>query len=677
MKVRSTLELLPVLRDGSENCVWRVPVVAPIDLPQRDLPLDPYLLGVLLGDGALSHSVEFTPGDDDVPREVERVLPPGVRLVRKASKTRAQAWAISGMRYHDNPVLTALRDLGLHGKLSHEKFVPEQYLFASIEQRQALLQGLMDTDGELHGKQKRFVGFSSSSLALVEAVRFLVESLGGLARFGVKLAPRYRHKGEIRIGRPSYRLTISMPDDISPFRARPGYQNRPKYKPARLIRSIEPEGAGEVVCISVDAPNQLYVTEHCIVTHNTLSMIMSHDPHDGPLVVICPAMVRPVWIGWLKRVFPDEPIGVLAGRTFDPKVLEHKLVVGHYDVLNWWQSIRSYGTVVFDEAHALTNRGAKRSKAAVALASRAHRVICATGTPIWNLPPDLWNVLAIVAPGAFGGYHEFALRYGDPEPTAHGTKYRGISNEDELRARLTEVMIRRRWVDVQADLPPISRNVSLVELDQATSRKLDILAATIMSDKSSTIGHLARYREQLSRIKAPAVVREATTMLDRGEPVVIWTWHVALAEKIAQELGERAFLLTGEVSGPKRDEAIAKWNEHPAAALVCTMSVAQVGLDFSHAHLAIFAEIDYTPAILSQAEMRTYAPSRPMNITYVVANHLIDHRIVMALTKKLAAANPLGVEAASETISALDLALNGPEEVADMDRLLADILESC
>jgi hypothetical protein len=289
MKVRSTLELLPVLRDGSENCVWRVPVVAPIDLPQRDLPLDPYLLGVLLGDGALSHSVEFTPGDDDVPREVERVLPPGVRLVRKASKTRAQAWAISGMRYHDNPVLTALRDLGLHGKLSHEKFVPEQYLFASIEQRQALLQGLMDTDGELHGKQKRFVGFSSSSLALVEAVRFLVESLGGLARFGVKLAPRYRHKGEIRIGRPSYRLTISMPDDISPFRARPGYQNRPKYKPARLIRSIEPEGAGEVVCISVDAPNQLYVTEHCIVTHNTLSMIMSHDPHDGPLVVICPA----------------------------------------------------------------------------------------------------------------------------------------------------------------------------------------------------------------------------------------------------------------------------------------------------------------------------------------------------------------------------------------------------
>jgi hypothetical protein len=409
----------------------------------------------------------------------------------------------------------------------------------------------------------------------------------------------------------------------------------------------------------------------------TLSMIMSHDPHDGPLVVICPAMVRPVWIGWLKRVFPGESIGVLSGRTFDPKVLEYKLVVGHYDVLNWWQSIRTYGTVVFDEAHALTNRSAKRSKAAVALASRAHRVICATGTPIWNMPTDLWNVLAIVAPGAFGGYHEFALRYGDPEPTAHGTKYRGISNEDELRARMSEVMIRRRWVDVQEDLPSISRNVSLVELDQATSRKLDILAATIMSDKSSTIGHLARYREQLSRIKAPAVVREATTMLDRGEPVVVWTWHVALAEKIAEELGERAFLLTGEVSGPKRDEAIAKWNEHPAAALVCTMSVAQVGLDFSHAHLAIFAEIDYTPAILSQAEMRTYAPSRPMNITYVVANHLIDHRIVMALTKKLAAANPLGVEAASETISALDLALNGPEEVADMDRLLADILESC
>ena len=406
----------------------------------------------------------------------------------------------------------------------------------------------------------------------------------------------------------------------------------------------------------------------------TLAAIMSHDPALGPLVVICPAMVRPVWIGWLRRVYPDEPIGVFCGREFDSKVVQHRIIVGHYDILAWWQSARPIGTLVFDEAHMLTNRNARRSKAAIYLASRAQRVICATGTPIWNLPTDLWNVLGLIAPGAFGGYHEFAQRYGAPLPTAYGTRYTGISNEAELHERLSEVMIRRRWVDVQDDLPAISRNVVLVDLDDTARRKLDIMAAKILEDKSSTIGHLARYRELLSHSKAPAVIAEATRMLDRGEPVVIWTWHVELAKKIAAELGGRAFLLTGDTPSTSRDRGIAAWNVHPAAALVCTMAVAQVGLDFSHSHLPIFAEIDYTPAILGQAEMRTYAPTRPMNVTYVIGNHLIDQRIVLALIKKLAAANPLGVGAANDAIVALNIALNGPEEEADMDRLFADIL---
>jgi superfamily II DNA or RNA helicase len=409
----------------------------------------------------------------------------------------------------------------------------------------------------------------------------------------------------------------------------------------------------------------------------TLAAIMSHDPASGSLVVICPAMVRPVWIGWLSRVFPGEPIGVLIGRTFDPKVIQHRIVVGHYDILPWWQSSKPIGTIVFDEAHMLVNRNAKRSKAAVFLAVRAQRVICATGTPIWNMPTDLWNVVGLVAPGAFGGYHEFAQRYGLPVPTTHGTKYTGVSNEEELHARLSEIMIRRRWVDVADDLPAITRNVSLVELDDAQRLKMNIFVAELTSaDKATTIGVLSRYREKISMVKLPAVIREAKTMLDRGEPVVIWTWHVALAKKIASALEGRAFLLTGEVTNAKRDDAMGAWKAQPAAALVCTMSVAQVGLDFSHAHLAIFAEIDYTPAILAQAEMRTYAPSRAMNITYIVADHLIDQRITMALTRKLAAANPLGVGAANDAISALQFAIHGPVDVPDLDRLLEDFLSS-
>ncbi|MGH7176377.1 MAG: SNF2-related protein [Tepidisphaeraceae bacterium] len=408
----------------------------------------------------------------------------------------------------------------------------------------------------------------------------------------------------------------------------------------------------------------------------TLTCCMSHDPSTGPLVVVCPAMVRPVWISWLSRVFPDVPIGVMGTHTFDHKIIQNPIIVGHYDILPWWQSALPIGTIIFDEAHVLTKRNSKRSKAAVFLASRAKRVIAATGTPIWNMPPDLWNVLGIVAPAAFGGFHEFSHRYGLPVPGAHGTKYTGISNEEELNARLSEVMIRRRWVDVADDLPPITRSVSLVEIDAAQRRRLDIIAAEIRQTNTTTIGLLSSYREKLTSIKRTAVVREANTILDRGEPVVLWTWHRQLAEQITADLGSRAFLLTGDVPNNKRDEAIESWKAHPSAALVCTMAVAQVGLDFSHAHLAIFAEIDYTPAVLAQAEMRTYAPTRPMNVSYLVADHMIDQRIVLALTRKLSAADPLGIGAANDAISALQFAVYGKPEEADLAKMLDEWLSS-
>jgi hypothetical protein len=663
------------------NRKWRIPLVEPIAFPERALPLDPYLLGVLLGDGALSNSVQFVPGDEVVPAEVAKVLPPGVRLTRGAVVgAKATAWSIAGLTHPSNPVLTALRGLGLMGKRSWEKFVPEAYLFASPAQRLALLQGLMDTDGELsarcQAKASQLLQFSSSSEALVQAVKFLVESFGGSVRAGYRATPKYTYLGEQRTGRPSWRLTINMPPGISPFRARQGWVSRAKFHPARIIRSIEPEGTAPATCISVSAPDQLYVVEHCLVTHNTLSAIISHDPATGPLLVICPAMVRSVWIGWLARVFPGVPVGIMMGRKFDATQVQQPLIVGHYDILPFWETARPFGTVVFDEAHWLANPRTRRTMAAVLVANRAHRVIAATGTPIWNMPPGLWSVLGLIAPGAWGSFHEFAQRYGNPEPTAYGTVYTGISNEHELRARLAEVMIRRRWADVQAGLPPISRNVILTAIDTKTRRQLDVAATAISDGKGSTIGLLARYREHTSMLKLATTVTEARTMLDRGEPVVVWTWHVALANALAAELGDRARLLTGEVPPRTRDQLVDAWRgDAPASALVCTMAVAQVGLDFSHARLAIFAECDYTPATMAQAEMRTFAPTRPMNVTYVVADHMVDQRVVLALVKKLDATLPLSLESAAGAISVLQEALRGPVETPDMDRLLAALLD--
>ena len=127
----------------------------------------------------------------------------------------------------------------------------------------------------------------------------------------------------------------------------------------------------------------------------------------------------------------------------------------------------------------------------------------------------------------------------------------------------------------------------------------------------------------------------------------------------------------------ERERRIAAWkaSEEPVA-LIANMAVAQVGLDFSKAPVAIFVEIDWTPAIIGQAEMRTYDPTRPMDVIFIVANHLVDQRIVRVLVVKLGAADSIGVGAAVEAIDALRDAVMGPVREGDLDRLLEDFLAS-
>lgn len=414
----------------------------------------------------------------------------------------------------------------------------------------------------------------------------------------------------------------------------------------------------------------------------TASSIMTHDPQRGPLIVVAPLSTRAVWLGWLRRIWPEyaDQIGVVVGRKFADDVFHKPIVFGHYDVIHAWQAILPrIGTLIFDEAHLLTNPKSRRSNAASILQSRAERVVALTGTPIYRLPDNLWNVLGLVAPGAWGTYWEFCTRYAAPISTAYGTQFTGVSNEVELKERLTEVMLRRRWIDVADDLPPITRSVVVADLTEAERRRLDILAGKLKSERTNTAGNLAAYREQVATIKQRETVRVAQKIMDGQRPVVIWTWHKSAAKSIADDLAGRGyatFLIHGEVSAAERESRMDAWRACPNGALIATLLVAQVGIDLSHASEAIFAELDYTPAVIGQGEMRTFHPSRPMTITFVVANHIVDQRIVRALIAKLGAADPLGVGAAIDSIDALRDAVLGPRDEGDLDRLLEDMLAS-
>lgn len=415
----------------------------------------------------------------------------------------------------------------------------------------------------------------------------------------------------------------------------------------------------------------------------TLTSLASHDPARGPLVVVAPKSTRAVWLGWMRRLWPDEPIGVGIGTKFDKAILTKKLIFIHYEIAAKWQALFKIGTLVLDEAHYLTNKDSKRSQACVLLASRAEMVIAATGTPIYTRPIDLWNILGTIAPGAWGNYYEFGDRYCGPQETAYGRTFEGVSNSVELKARLGEVMIRRLWKDAHKDLPPIQRSIVVADIDQRLRMRLDVIAGKLRNERTNTSGLLAHYRLQLAAIKMKTVLREINKIYECREPQVIWTWHKEAANDLAKALRASddylpgdVFIIHGDIPSDRRDQEIAAWRECPTGILISTIAVAQVGIDLSHAHLGTFAEIDHVPTVIAQAEMRTYDPTRSMSITYVVADHVVDQRIARSLISKLSSADPLGLGAATDAIEAIRVLVEGPQETADMSRFLDDLFAS-
>lgn len=248
------------------------------------LPIDPYVVGCLIGDGGMSTSkVVLTSADpeliDLVSGRLENVL------VRKPKYSKydyilndkyiEQLVSTDGTLAKRYPFTESLANIGLRGKLSYEKFVPEMYKFSTRNNRLEVLRGIMDTDGFVRNSttQNGSVGINTTSEILAEDVAWLVRSLGGIATVSEPTMGKYKDKtGNIKETRLFWHVSISLDSNIVPFklsRKVNEFISNVRKSSKKTIVSIEPEGFGEAVCISVDNPSKLYVTDDFIVTHNT------------------------------------------------------------------------------------------------------------------------------------------------------------------------------------------------------------------------------------------------------------------------------------------------------------------------------------------------------------------------------------------------------------------------
>jgi phosphate starvation-inducible PhoH-like protein len=254
---------------------------APVAFPASRVPLEPYALGLLLGDGCITGSTtpSFSSADPELVRAMRTCLGPRLQL----TFTSGVDYRISSPganRWHPNPLTAELRELGLLGTRSSTKFIPHSYLWNCHEVRLALLQGLLDTDGgpvTQAGRTCR-IQYTTTSSQLRDDVVFLVRSLGGVAycrtREAEGRAPGLANGRPVAHTSDSFTLEIRLPDHVKPFRLERKaalYRETGGGRPTRHITSIEPAGTAETVCIQVDAADSLYLTSDFLLTHNTLS----------------------------------------------------------------------------------------------------------------------------------------------------------------------------------------------------------------------------------------------------------------------------------------------------------------------------------------------------------------------------------------------------------------------
>lgn len=243
---------------GDNQKVAEIPVCMSY-MTKGDVKIDPYILGLMAGDGCYSGTSSMpalSSSDKEIINYVSKFYP------LKKSATRVYDYSVAG------GMVTDLKFLGMWGTKSHDKEIPKDYLWNSVPNRLALLRGLMDSDGTAD-KSGRAVYYSTSP-KLIENVVFLARSLGGKAKVANKQTYFYQ-KGIRVAGKPSWSVSLSMP--VCPFKLRRKADRWKKLSARGLERrlvSALPAGEGKCTCISVDSHDHTYVTKDFIVTHNTM-----------------------------------------------------------------------------------------------------------------------------------------------------------------------------------------------------------------------------------------------------------------------------------------------------------------------------------------------------------------------------------------------------------------------
>lgn len=654
--ILTTKELLSrkLKKGGTKKNNYMIPFAVPVENDQKTFEIEPYTLGVLLGDGSLTQSsiyMTLSPQKKHVLKKVKNENPEYFFSTRPGNGCSAYAFT-AGMRgTTPNKIIRALSKLNLRIH-SAKRFIPEIYKQGSVNQRLSILRGLMDTDGSAYLNR---INYHTVSKKLAYDVAEIVRSLGGEAII------RSYYRKDKTYG-TEYSVNVKLPHEC-PFSI-----ESPKarhWKPAgnrkwygRMIDSIEYEKEEEAVCIAVEAADHLYITEDYIVTHNTVqSLAYIVNTNQRRTLIICPASVKFSWQNEIKKWTKLNSYVVDTETEFSEIPHDTDIVIINYDILKkFFNELMKYGwsCLVADESHFIKNHQAIRSKAVKAIAQGVPSVLLLSGTPLINRPIELFNLLNIIDPKAWPNWYQYAVRYAGGKKTRFGFEANGATNLEELKQKIEKYFLRRTKNQVLAQLPPKVRTEVPMELSGEFQQQYKIAASdlaqylkrykketdanilkTVQSEKLARINYL-RQINSMGKIKIAKELIE--NFIENDEKVLVFSCFNAPLLELQKSFQEKSVMIIGSTDVNERGEIVKNFQENPdIKVFLGGVNSAGTGITLTAAKNIVFLDFPWTPGDMKQAEDRAHRPGanyESLNIYQITSRGTIDDFMKKLLVEK-------------------------------------------
>jgi SWI/SNF-related matrix-associated actin-dependent regulator 1 of chromatin subfamily A len=412
--------------------------------------------------------------------------------------------------------------------------------------------------------------------------------------------------------------------------------------------------------------------------------LINADKTIANVLVVCPASLKLNWKReaqkWLTR-----PLKVsIANGAFAPGGM---VIINYEQVKKFRAQIDAvlWDVLIVDEAHYLKNGKADRTAAVLGRWDKepakvvrpilAKRKVFLTGTPILNRPCELWTLLqAIDKRGLGANWRAFHTRYCAAYQGRHGWVIDGASHLDELQAKLrSSVMIRRMKADVLTELPAKRRSViaftpESVEAKAVVAREAQLIGATeeklthlrakveelrawhdpaaykkaveeLSAANLAAFTETSKIRHEVALAKVPQVIDHVRDCLENEDKIVVMAHHHDVIDQIAEAFQDCfAVKFDGRMSLKDRDAAVGRFQTDPyCRVFIGGIQAAGVGITLTAASHVVFAELDWVPGNLAQAEDRCH---RIGQVDSVLVQHLVldgslDARMAQIIVEKM------------------------------------------